>query len=130
MWKGAWGATRVAATQSTSQSVGGVINLSTTAPGCNTPQYRYWIYPGQSANWQLLRDYSTDGTDNWSTVQYAPGTQSLDVHVRQAGSTTAYDTYGLLAFRLLGCSLPSLTAGPISPQLTRSIVQVAAASCA
>lgn len=126
--KGACGVTTVNATRATPQSVGGTINFATTAPGCTAAQYRYWIFPGQSANWQMLRDYSVDGTYNWNTAGWMPGTQSIVVHVRQSGSTAAYDTDGLLAFSLLGCSLPSMTAGPISPQPAGSAVQITAAS--
>ncbi|HKW72606.1 MAG TPA: hypothetical protein VJQ08_07250, partial [Candidatus Dormibacteraeota bacterium] len=131
--KGACGSTTVSATQTSPQSVGGVINLSTVTTGCTTPSYRYWDYPSQAgvglnAVWTMLRDYSTTGTYGWNTAGYKPGTQSIVVHVRQAGSTAAYDTDGMISFSLTGCSSATLSASPSSPQQIGSTVMLIASS--
>jgi hypothetical protein len=114
--KGACGSTTITPTQASPQSVGGTINLSTAAAGCSAPQYRYWIYPGAGGTWQMLRDFSTVGTYNWNTAGLKPATYSLDVWVRQGGSTAAYDTFGLMSFSVTGASSATMSASPASPQ--------------
>ena len=126
--KGACGSTTVSATQSSPQSVGGIINLSTSSPGCTTPSFRYWEYPGTQQNWLMLRDYSTTATYDWNTAGYKPGTQSIVVHVRAAGSTAAYDTDGLVSFSLTGCSSATLAASPASPQALGTTVALTASA--
>ena len=127
--KGACASTMVSATQTSPQSVGGVINLSASSPGCTAPSFRYWEYPGTQQNWLMLRDYSTTATYDWNTTGYKPGTQSIVVHVRQAGSTASYDTDGLVSFSLTGCSYASVSASPPTANGTVNLV-AAAPSCA
>lgn len=114
--KGACGSTTLTPGVASPQSVGGTVSLSAVAAGCSSPQYQYWIYPGIGGGWQMLQDYSSSGTYNWNTAGWKPGTYSLVVHVRQGGSTAAYDTFGLLSYSVTGAFSAALVASPVSPQ--------------
>ncbi|HKW73567.1 MAG TPA: IPT/TIG domain-containing protein [Candidatus Dormibacteraeota bacterium] len=114
--KGECGLSAVTPDQASPQPVGLTVKFTAAAPGCTTPQFRYWIYPGAGGTWQMLRDYSSDPTYSWSTSGLKPGTYSIVVHVLQAGSTAAYDTDALYAYSVTGSSSATLVAAPVSPQ--------------
>ena len=53
-------------------------------------QYKFYLYTA-GVGWTLLRDYGTGNTFTWTPT--APGTYSLQVWVRSAGSTATYEGY-------------------------------------
>ena len=74
-----------------------VLNGSATCAG--TPQYRFWVRaPG--GNWSVAQDYSASSTFTWNTTGLTAGTYSLEVDVRDSGSSQAYDTVANATFAL------------------------------
>jgi hypothetical protein len=104
------------------QFVGGSIGLTAATPGCTSPSFRYWIFPGAGGTWQILRDYRTDPTYSWNRAGLATGTYSLVVHIRQAGSTADYDTDALPSLSVVGSSYATLSATPALPQPARATI--------
>src|SRR5207245_2683172 len=79
------------------------------------PQYRFWLQsPG--GKWAVAQNCGAAATYSWSAgVQ---GTYSLEVDVRDQGSTASYDKYVTASFTIYAppCTTPSLRAVPASPQ--------------
>src|SRR2546421_494870 len=90
------------------------LNASATCPG--TAQYRFWIQPPGGA-WSMVQDYGTSASYAWNTTGKATGTYSLEVDVRNQGSTATYEAVGRGTFSLdPPCAKPTLAMSPGSPQ--------------
>jgi len=63
---------------------------ATTTGGVGPLTYKFYVFNGTS--WTLARDWSTSPSTTWTPT--AAGTYSVQVWVRNAGSTTAYDAVG------------------------------------
>ena len=106
----------------------------TASPTCAaTPVYRFWTRPPGGA-WSIAQDYSASAAFNWATSGLARGSYALEVDVRSAGSTDAYQAVSNLNY-VLGinsCAAPTLGASPVSPGATGTPVTFTAttASCA
>jgi hypothetical protein len=100
---------------------------SATCPG--TPDYRFWIrQPGGA--WTIVQDYSPTATYSWNTAALPAGTYSLEVDVRDHGSTSTYEAVGSASFTLSGCISAALTPNPASPQAHgTTITLTASATC-
>ena len=62
------------------------LSANATCPG--SPTYRFWAKaPGGS--WTVIQDYSTSNTKSWTPT--VAGTYSLEVDVRDQGSTDSYE---------------------------------------
>lgn len=73
--------------------------ISATAMGgyAGPLQYRFWVFSGVTGSWSMLRDYTASNTVSWTPP--APGTYSIQVWVRSAGSTANYEAWlGLTPF--------------------------------
>jgi len=101
-----------------------VLSASATCPG--TPQYRFWIRPPGGA-WRVVQDYGASAAYTWNTTGIAVGAYSLEVDVRDQGSTATYEAVGRLAFTLdPPCGTPTLTTSPVAPQGTGTVVTLSA----
>lgn len=58
--------------------------------GVGPLEYRYWIRD-PAGLWSMVRDYATDPTFPWTPA--TPGTYSVQVWVRNAGSIASWDAY-------------------------------------
>jgi Subtilase family/Bacterial pre-peptidase C-terminal domain len=66
------------------------ISWSATASGGTSPlQYKFWLF--SSGAWNVLQDYSLASTVTWTPA--SAGTYAVQVWVRSAGSTTAYEDW-------------------------------------
>lgn len=54
-------------------------------------QYKFWLYRSSTGSWSLLRDYTSASTANWTPP--AAGTYAVQVWVRSANSTAAYEAW-------------------------------------
>ncbi|HKW72565.1 MAG TPA: IPT/TIG domain-containing protein [Candidatus Dormibacteraeota bacterium] len=126
--KGTCGSPSVAAGLASPQPVGSVVHFTATAAGCTSPLFRYFYYPTDSKQFGMLHDWSSTPTFDWSTAGLRPGTYSIVVHVKQAASAAAYDTYAVLSFSLKGSAPTTLTASPASPQAGGTAVTLTAAA--
>jgi hypothetical protein len=67
----------------------------------------------------VVRSYSTTNTWTWNTTGYTAGAYMIEVDVRSAGSSAAYEAYKAISYSLVTSSPATgatLTAGPASPQ--------------
>ena len=109
------------------QSTGLAAPVSLNATGCGaSAQYEYWLYPGMSGGWQLLRGWGA-GAYSWNAAGLKAGTYSVVAWARQAGSTTPdYDSYGLYSYGLGGCAVATLSADKTSPQPATTTINLTA----
>ena len=85
-----------------------------TSSGCVNPQYKFWIKdPGR--RWSVVQNYGPSNQYTW-TQTGTIGSYALEVDVRSAGSTAAYDDVDNLTYVTTGCSAASISANPASPQ--------------
>jgi N-acetylmuramoyl-L-alanine amidase/Y_Y_Y domain len=90
-----------------------IVTGSASCPG--TPEYRFWVRdPG--SRWSMVQNYGASSTYNWNTSRLAPGTYSLEVDVRDRGSSAAYETVATTTFTLGRCISASMTPDKASPQ--------------
>ena len=81
------------------QSPGVSITFTAAAAGCAPAQYRFWLLaPGGS--WQLMRDWGSDTAWTWNTAGAVPGSYSVMVWARAAGSTADWEAYKATPFTL------------------------------
>ena len=115
---GTCGGAVMSSTETSPASAGAVIHLNSTGGSCTSPQFEYWLYPGNQGGWQLLRGYSATSAFAWSTAGLREGTYSVVAWVRQGTSSPAvgYDTYSLTSYTLAGCDSATMTADFTSPQ--------------
>jgi glucose/arabinose dehydrogenase len=93
------------------QHFGVPITWTAVATGGIAPlQYRFLRYKYATGVWTTVQDYSTSNTLAWSPAASDVGAYNLEVWVRNAGSTAAYDAWSGTAFSILG----SPPAGPPS----------------
>ena len=126
--RGTCGSPTVAAGVASPQPVGTVVHFTASAPGCSSPQFRYFYYPAAGSQFGMLQDWTSTAAYDWSTSVLRPGTYSIVVHVKQAGSTAAYDTYAVLALSLKGSAPTTLNTVPASPQAAGTAVTLTAAA--
>ena len=89
----------VSATPASPQSVGSSVTISSTAAGCPSPRYRFWILaPG--GTWTMVQDYGGGSSYAWNTTGLAPGTYTFSVWALDASSGSGYDTYRTYTFVL------------------------------
>ncbi|HLZ07717.1 MAG TPA: triple tyrosine motif-containing protein, partial [Chloroflexota bacterium] len=64
---------------------------ATASGGTATPlQYKFYLYT-QGSGWSLLQDYGPNETFTWTPT--VAGTYQVQVWVRSAGSTQAYESF-------------------------------------
>jgi len=79
------------------QLAGTRVTLTASTAGCWNPQYQFWVR-GPNSVWNVLRPYASGPTAMWSTSGLAPGSYAIEVWVKDAFSSQAYDTYAYLTF--------------------------------
>jgi uncharacterized protein (DUF2237 family) len=86
------------------------VTMTGSSATCPNPRYRFWVKdPGR--RWSMVQDYSAATTHSWAQTGLA-GTYSLEVDVRDASETTAYDVVANLSYVVTGCSAAGITANP------------------
>lgn len=105
------------------QAAGTSVTFTVARPGCADPaSYQFWVV-GNGLGYTVVQSYSTNTT--W-TVDYSllrgVGTYSIDVWVKEPGSTNQYDTFALASFVVAGC-----TSAAITPNAANSLFTVSAA---
>jgi len=98
--------------------VGTPMTWTVAATGGVAPlQYKFYLYNEGTAAWTLLRDYATGNQASWTPT--TAGAYHLQIWVRSAGSTAAYDAWGNSpSFSVVaanGASVLSVYASPVSP---------------
>jgi hypothetical protein len=74
--------------------VGSPITFKASAIGGPAPlQYRFYRYNHVTNVWTMARDYSPSDSYTWTPTAADEGAHNLQVLVRHAGSTAAYDAY-------------------------------------
>jgi spore germination protein YaaH len=121
----------LSASKASPQPPGVVLTLTASATCPGTAQYRFWVRD-LAGRWSIAQDYSATSTFSWNTAGRAPGSYGLEVDVRGAGSTAAYDTVANLTFTIYAppCAKPTLSAAPASPQGTGTQVALTATTSA
>jgi hypothetical protein len=115
------------------QTTGTQITWTATAAGGTPPlQYEFLLYTGASATWSVAQAYGTSTTWSWTPSQ--AGQYAVQVWVKNAGSSAAYDAWKGSGFFNIGPaggppSINALTASPTLPQQAGTpIVWTASAS--
>ena len=107
---------------------GAAVTMTAGSSSCPNPQYRFWVKdPG--SRWSMVQDYSASNTHVWTQTGRA-GTYAMEVDVRNAPETIAYDTVANSTYELKGCTAASLSPSPAAPQRRgTAITLTAGASC-
>ncbi|HKN51842.1 MAG TPA: PQQ-binding-like beta-propeller repeat protein, partial [Amycolatopsis sp.] len=106
------------------QNTGSTMVLTASASCPGTPEYRFLV--GGS----VQQAYGTTNTFTWNSAGKAAGTYSLEVDVRNQGSSAGYEAWRIINFTLVGCGSAGLTTDRPSPQSSgTTIVLTATASC-
>ena len=101
-------------TPATPGATGVAVTMTGASSGCANPVYRFWVRdPG--SRWSMVQDYSPATTHVWAQTGLA-GSYALEVDVRDASETTAYDSVSNLTYAVNGCSAATLTTSPTGTQ--------------
>jgi P2-related tail formation protein len=117
----ATGAT-IAATPASPKPVGtSVIFSATGSGGSGTYEYEFQMHNGTS--WSIVQSYTSASNWVWNSAAATPGNYTVQVSVRSAGSTAAFEATAATAFSLTPVVSPpapatgaTLTASPTAPQ--------------
>src|SRR5919109_3678905 len=101
------------------QNLGASVKFTATASSCPNPTYEFWLLaPG--GGWAVTQAYGTANTWTWNTTGLAAGTYTLNVYVRQNGSTTdpeaSLSPTATYVLQVPVCTSVTETAAPASPQ--------------
>jgi hypothetical protein len=120
----------VIASPASPQGPGAVVAISATTSGCSSPSFRFWIRP-PGGSWATVQAYGPSASYAWNTAGVAAGTYSVEVDVRDASSTAAYDAVTNLSDVLQPCASARLATDKSAPQPPgTTIVLTASAACA
>jgi hypothetical protein len=111
------------------QTPGPTVTITGSAACPGTPQFRFWVRaPG--GQWTVKQDYGSANTFAWSTTGLALGNYGLEVDVRNAGSTSAYERVANLTYALavVPCTKPTFSADKSSPQATGAVITFTAST--
>jgi hypothetical protein len=112
-----------AASPASPQPPGTSIKITTTATGCPSPVFQFWVQP-PGGSWSILQDYSSSASATWNTTGLAGGTYLFDIYAKQSGSPASFEahispnpTYTLQAAPPPNtCTSVTFGASPASPQ--------------
>jgi hypothetical protein len=76
------------------------VTWNVTASGVAPLEYQFWRL--DAGSWHLVRDYSSSSSYTWTPGVADAGAHALQVWVRYAGSTFAYQAYTGLNFEVVG----------------------------
>lgn len=92
---------------------------------CSSPQYQFLLVaPGGS--WKVVQRYSASATWLLDSSKYASGNFQVGVWVRQAGSSSRYQSYFLTTYWIHaagGCVVSGLSSSVASPQVAGASVK-------
>jgi hypothetical protein len=93
-------ATTVAGGPASPQASGTTVtlNATVTCDGGAPAEYRFWVLP-PGGQWQLLREWG-GASMSWNTAGLAPGTYTLGVWARAAGSNAVLDVSNISSYTL------------------------------
>ena len=95
-------------------ATGASVTMTGSSSSCPNPRYRFWVKdPG--SRWSMVQDYGAATTHVWSQTGLA-GIYSMEVDVRDASESVAYDVVSNATYTVSGCSAVALSANPTSPQ--------------
>jgi len=110
---------------------GGSVVMTGSSTGCPNPVYRFWIQdPG--SRWSMSQDYSATTTHTWGPVgTYHVGQYNMEVDVRDASETVAYDVVKNITYNLVGCTGATITGAPptTAPTGAADVTLTATATC-
>ncbi|HEX2681948.1 MAG TPA: hypothetical protein VHQ03_11710, partial [Candidatus Dormibacteraeota bacterium] len=76
-------------------NVGATVTVTAHASPCANPLYQFWILKPGASTWQMVQAYSANGTWQWNTTGFAPGTYEIGVWARDSNSTgTGGNSFG------------------------------------
>jgi hypothetical protein len=95
-------AASIAADLQSPQAPGATITFTADygLPNCSNPVYKFWLLPTPTAAWFSLQGYGTGPTYALDTTGAPNGPIRVGVWLRQADSTSAYDSYAIVTFWL------------------------------
>ena len=76
--------------------------------------YQFWVYQA-SQGWSIARPY--DASPTWTWTPTATGVHAIQVWVRSAGSTAAYDAWSGTGFFTVAAAVPGAPTLRVSPAL-------------
>jgi|GEM_PF-1116507 len=100
------------------QAIGATITFTGSATGCGSPQYQFWLQ-GPGGGWVVQQPYGGGATWAWNTTGLTAGNYWVGVWARQAGSTSAYESFSVTTYwisPLAGCVTRGLSPSASSPQ--------------
>jgi spore coat protein U-like protein len=107
-------------------TTGTIVTFTATSTTCSQPLYLWYLQP-PGGGWMVAQSY--DGAKFiWNTKVVPAGTWSVDVWVRQNGSSAPYEAFALINYTLPTCAGAGLTSDKASPQQSGTIVKFTATS--
>jgi hypothetical protein len=91
-------------------ATGSTVVFTATTSGCPSPRYRFWVLP-PGGPWAIVQDYSASNTFSWSATGRM-GSYGIEVDVRDASETVAYDAVRNITYQLNGCSAAAISETP------------------
>ena len=101
------------------QLLGTKVTFTATSKGCSSPQYRFLLLP-PGGSWAVVQPYSTTTTWLLDSSKYPSGNFQVGVWVRQAGSSSRYQSWFLTTYWIhaaSGCVVSGLHPSVASPQV-------------
>ena len=95
---------------------GGVTWTATVSSGSSTPEYEFWRLDADG--WHMVQGYSATNTYTWTPTVADVGSHTIQVWVRNAGSTANYEAWQGTSFNVV---IPALTITSLSANNTPSI---------
>jgi alpha-tubulin suppressor-like RCC1 family protein len=119
------------ATPASPAGAGAAITLNAGSSTCSNPEYQFWMLAPGSSTYTIIQPYSSSPSFNW-TSDTTPGNYILEVWVKDASSSGAYDVDALIGYTILSpgptCTGATLTATPASPADTGTAIALNASS--
>jgi hypothetical protein len=108
-------------------ATGASVTFTGTSTGCASPRYRFWIRdPGRA--WSMVQDYSAAATHTWVQTGLIGG-YNVEVDVRDAAETVAYDFVSNIVYAVAGCSAAGLSANPTTAVHGTAITLTGTSTC-
>ena len=95
---------------------GAVTWTATVSSGSSTPEYEFWRLDADG--WHMVQGYSATNTYTWTPTVADVGSRTIQVWVRNAGSTANYEAWQGTSFNVI---IPALTITSLSANNTPSI---------
>jgi len=109
-------------------ALGTTISGAFSSTGCPTPEYKFLILAPGSSTWVVKTGYSSSDGFTWNTAGAKLGTWQLGVWVREVGSTSKYQAWGISTITLLvdKCAATNVNASPATPAAAGVSVTISA----